>query len=153
MRIGGEETIELDVRIIAATNRNLTEAIAEKVFREDLYFRLSAFKLTIPPLAQRPLDIAPLVQQALTSHSPVGVACQEITTAALRTLQAYSWPGNVRELENVVARAFVLSDGGTIDVNHILLDDVVTCELTFGPNKVATEQSALTSRGTRKSAR
>ena len=138
MRIGGEETIELDVRIIAATNRNLTEAIAEKVFREDLYFRLSAFKLTIPPLAQRPLDIAPLVQQALTSHSPVGVDCQEITTAALRTLQAYSWPGNVRELENVVARAFVLSDGGTIDVNHILLDDVVTCELTFGPNKVAT---------------
>ncbi len=141
MRIGGEETIELDVRIIAATNRNLAAAIAEKVFREDLYFRLSAFKLTIPPLAQRPLDIAPLVQQALVSHSPVGVACQQITMAALRTLQAYSWPGNVRELENVVARAFVLSDGGTIDVPHILLDDVVPYELTFGANRVAIDLS------------
>lgn len=141
MRIGGEETIELDVRIIAATNRNLTVAIAEKAFREDLYFRLSAFKLTIPPLAQRPLDIAPLIQQALRTHQAAGAACQEVTNAALDVLHAYSWPGNVRELENVVARAFVLSDGGIIDVPHILLDDVVPCEMLFGANNPAIDVS------------
>ena len=140
-RIGGEETIELDVRIIAATNRNLTVAIAEKAFREDLYFRLSAFKLTIPPLAQRPLDIAPLIRQALSTHQASGAACQEITHAALEVLHAYSWPGNVRELENVVARAFVLSDGGTIDVPHILLDDVVPCEMISGANNPAIDVS------------
>ena len=132
MRIGGEETIALDVRIIAATNRNLTTAIAERVFREDLYFRLSAFKLTIPPLAQRPLDIAPLVQQAIRAQQLAGVACAGITQAALQVLRDYSWPGNVRELENVIARAFVLSDGGLIDVPHILLDDFAPCELVFG---------------------
>lgn len=131
MRIGGEETIDLDVRIIAATNRNLTEAIAEKLFREDLYFRLSAFKLTIPPLVQRPLDIGPLVQQALQTHGSADAARQEITPAALGLLQSYAWPGNVRELENVVARAVVLSDGGTIDVPHILLDGVASCDSSF----------------------
>ena len=146
MRIGGEETINLDVRIIAATNRNLTEAIAEKLFREDLYFRLSAFKLTIPPLAQRPLDIAPLVQQALQTHRQAGSDCQEITAAALRLLQSYGWPGNVRELENVVARAFVLSDGGLIDVAHILLDDVVTSEINavdYGISAASAESNGV----------
>ena len=113
------------------------------MFREDLYFRLSAFKLTIPPLAQRPLDIAPLVKQAIRAQQLAGVACAGITQAALQVLRAYSWPGNVSELENVIARAFVLSDGGLIDVPHILLDDFAPCELVFGATTPAIDVACV----------
>ncbi len=123
-RIGGEKSMDLDVRVIAATNRNLTELISARLFREDLYFRLSAFKLTIPPLASRRLDIAPLVDLMLSKHSESLGREVGITTSAMDELMRYSWPGNVRELENVISRAIVMSDGDHIDACHILLDDI-----------------------------
>ncbi len=123
-RIGGEKSINLDVRVIAATNRNLTDLISARLFREDLYFRLSAFKLTIPPLASRRLDIAPLVDLMLSKHSESLGREVGITTSAMNELMHYRWPGNVRELENVISRAIVMSDGDHIDACHILLDDI-----------------------------
>ncbi len=123
-RIGGEKSLSLDVRVIAATNRNLTELISARLFREDLYFRLSAFKLTIPPLASRRLDIAPLVDLMLSKHSEALGREVGITTSAMNQLMHYRWPGNVRELENVISRAIVMSDGDHIDACHILLDDI-----------------------------
>jgi two-component system response regulator FlrC len=123
-RIGGEKSLNLDVRVIAATNRNLTELISARLFREDLYFRLSAFKLTIPPLASRRLDIAPLVDLMLSKHRESLGREVGITTSAMNELMHYGWPGNVRELENVISRAIVMSDGDHIDACHILLDDI-----------------------------
>ena len=123
-RIGGEKSLNLDVRVIAATNRNLTDLISARLFREDLYFRLSAFKLTIPPLASRRLDIAPLVDLMLSKHSDSLGREVGITTSAMNELMHYGWPGNVRELENVISRAIVMSDGDHIDACHILLDDI-----------------------------
>ena len=123
-RIGGEKSLNLDVRVIAATNRNLTDLISARLFREDLYFRLSAFKLTIPPLASRRLDIAPLVDLMLSKHSESLGREVGITTSAMNELMHYGWPGNVRELENVISRAIVMSDGDHIDACHILLDDI-----------------------------
>ena len=123
VRIGGQKSIDLDVRVIAATNRNLKNAIAERSFREDLYFRLSAFKLTIPPLRDRPLDILPLVEQFMSQQIMEGQPAR-MTTEAQQLLVTYRWPGNVRELQNVVIRAMVLCNQGPIDSQHLIFDDM-----------------------------
>lgn len=123
VRIGGQKAIDLDIRVIAATNRNLKNAIAQRSFREDLYFRLSAFKLTIPPLRERPLDILPLVEQFITQQATEGQPVR-LTAQAQQLLLSYRWPGNVRELQNVVIRAMVLSNQGPIDSQHLIFDDM-----------------------------
>jgi two-component system response regulator FlrC len=123
MRLGGQKTIDLDIRVIAATNRNLKDAIVERTFREDLYFRLSAFKLTIPPLRERTGDIIPLVEQFIAQQSGQNLA-MTFTSAAERSLVAYPWPGNVRELQNVIIRAMVLAQQGPIDTEHLIFDDI-----------------------------
>ena len=123
VRLGGQESIPLDIRIIAATNRNLKQAIAEHRFREDLYFRLSAFKLSLPPLSERPMDIMPLVEQFASQHNSSGQPII-ISAAAQQRLVEYPWPGNVRELQNVIVRAIVLSNGRSIEVEHLLFDDL-----------------------------
>lgn len=122
-RLGGQKSIDLDIRVIAATNRNLKEAIAQRSFREDLYFRLSAFKLTLPGLRERPGDILPLVEQFIYQESPAGTAVA-ISESAKAALTAHSWPGNVRELQNVITRAMILCDQTTIEAEHLIFDDL-----------------------------
>jgi two-component system response regulator FlrC len=121
-RLGGESVIDLDVRVIAATNKDLKLAIEQREFREDLYFRISTFRLRIQPLKDRPGDIVPLVAQSLARHVKGGVPFT-VTDEAQVLLQNYPWPGNVRELENVVQRAVVLSGGRTISPAHLMFDD------------------------------
>jgi two-component system response regulator FlrC len=121
-RLGGEATIDLDIRVIAATNKDLKLAIEQREFREDLYFRISTFRLRIQPLKDRPGDIMPLVAQSLARHVKGGLPFT-VTPEAQVLLQSYPWPGNVRELENVVQRAVVLSGGRTISPAHLMFDD------------------------------
>jgi two-component system response regulator FlrC len=120
--LGGEATIDLDIRVIAATNKDLKLAIEQREFREDLYFRISTFRLRIQPLKDRPGDIVPLVAQSLARHVKGGLPFT-VTPEAQVLLQSYPWPGNVRELENVVQRAVVLSGGRTISPAHLMFDD------------------------------
>lgn len=110
-RLGGTETIQLDVRVIAATNRNLQEAIQKKNFREDLFYRLNVFPINIPPLRERKQDIAPLVSFFINKYSRKfnKKVAPSIPMATLSLLENYDWPGNVRELENMVERALILS--------------------------------------------
>ena len=130
VRLGGRDTIPLDFRLIAATNKDLKEGIAEKTFREDLYYRISAFKLQIPNLAERKGDILPLANTLATRH---GLDHPEFTESALRELYRYSWPGNVRELDNVIQRAVVFANYGRIDTQHLFFDEpVVREEQEFG---------------------
>ena len=126
-RLGGEGTIDLDVRVIAATNKDLKLAIEQREFREDLYFRISTFRLRIQPLKDRPGDIVPLVAQSLARHVKGGLPFT-VTPEAQMLLQSYPWPGNVRELENVVQRAVVLSGGRTISPAHLMFDDAAMDE-------------------------
>jgi two-component system response regulator FlrC len=122
-RLGGQKPIDLDIRIVAATNRNLKTAIIERSFREDLYFRLSAFKITIPALKQRPLDILPLAEQFITQQGMSGSRIS-LSDDAQKSLIEYHWPGNVRELQNVVMRALVLTQQNVIDSSHLVFDDI-----------------------------
>lgn len=120
VRLGSTRTIELDVRIVAATHRNLPEAIEEGAFREDLFFRLSTFRLTVPPLAERPGDILPLARCLLAEHAPADAP--ELSKQAAAALTTHPWPGNVRELQNVMQRALVMCDGRRIEVNDLVFD-------------------------------
>jgi PAS domain S-box-containing protein len=109
-RLGGGQTIKVDVRIIAATNRDLEKAVAEKSFREDLFYRLNVFPITIPPLRERVEDIPALVWSFIDEFSTAfRKDITSITKDSLKALQAYHWPGNVRELRNIVERAVILS--------------------------------------------
>ncbi len=111
-RIGGTETFHVDVRVIAATNRDLEEAIADQRFRPDLYYRLNVFPLRVPPLRERTDDIPLLVRHFVMKYAAkMGKRIQSIPDAAMLALKAYAWPGNVRELQNVVERAVILTPG------------------------------------------
>jgi two-component system response regulator FlrC len=121
-RLGGNAPVELDVRLVAATNKDLREAITNREFREDLYFRISAFKLSVMPLRDRPGDILPLVSQFLSNYGPDDRQIR-LSERAAEMLQQYSWPGNVRELQNVVQRALVLSNSDMIDEADLMFDE------------------------------
>jgi len=130
--------IDLDVRVIAATNKDLKLAIEQREFREDLYFRISTFRLRIQALKDRPGDIMPLVLQSLARHSKSDLPFT-VTDEAQAMLQNYPWPGNVRELENVVQRAVVLCMGRTISPAHLMFDDAMTDrEVVMSDFEVAT---------------
>jgi nitrogen regulation protein NR(I) len=120
-RLGGKETIAVDVRVLAATNRDLEAAIRDKQFREDLYYRLSVVVITLPPLRQRREDLPDLVHYFLQKHGPeLGNPSPSIHPEALEFLRAQQWPGNVRELENVVRKALLLAQSYTINLDHAL---------------------------------
>jgi len=121
-RVGGTASVQVDVRLVAATNKGLRAAVAARRFREDLYFRLSVFPITVPPLRDRPGDIPVLARffvdrfcRDLKKKSLV------LSPPALEQLQAYRWPGNVRELQNCIERAVILTDGDTILPRHLNL--------------------------------
>jgi len=124
-RLGSNHTVKLDFRLVAATNRDLRAGIAAREFREDLYFRVSAFRLAIPALADRPGDILPLAALFLVKHSN-GAQPPLLSRPAGEALLAYRWPGNVRELENVMQRALVLCTGGLVESEHLVFDDLAT---------------------------
>lgn len=114
-RVGGTRTIPVNVRLLAATNRDLTKMVNAGQFRNDLYYRLRVFPVTIPPLRERPDDIPLLVQYFLSSHSKrMGRHVETIPTETMRTLVKWRWPGNVRELENFIERSVILSHGSVL---------------------------------------
>jgi transcriptional regulator with GAF, ATPase, and Fis domain len=119
-RLGATRTLRADVRVIAATNRDLKAAMARGQFREDLYYRLHVFEIALPPLRDRPEDILPLADAFLEEVGPqVGRPAAGISREAREILFAYAWPGNVRELRNVLERATILCDGGLITAEHL----------------------------------
>ena len=114
-RVGGSKTIELDVRLVTATNRNLEQLVREGRFREDLYFRLDVVRFVMPPLRQRAGDIPALIAHFIRIFSEEnGVPPLEVEPGAMKTLQAYAWPGNIRELRNFCENAVVLHKGGKL---------------------------------------
>jgi DNA-binding NtrC family response regulator len=121
-RVGGVQTLTVDVRVVAATNRDLRLAVAQKEFREDLFFRLSVLPIEIPPLRQRRGDILILADAFLERYArEVGRRFLKLSEAARRALVEHSWPGNVRELQNCLERAVILCDGQEISPEHLRL--------------------------------
>src|SRR5262249_13954742 len=111
-RVGGNKTLRTDVRVIAATNRNLQAEVAEGRFRMDLYYRLNVFPVHMPPLRERVDDIPMLVDYfAVRVAGRMGKRIRQIEKRTLDAMQQYSWPGNIRELQNVIERGVILSDG------------------------------------------
>ena len=120
VKVGGTETIPVDVRVIAATNKNLEDEIKRGAFREDLYFRLAVLSLELPPLRERTEDLPLLAEHFVRKYAgDVGKEVKGITGAALARLAAYPWPGNVRELENVIYEAMVMCEGGWVDATAL----------------------------------
>ena len=115
-RVGDSRTLKVDVRVLAATNRDLAQAVEQGTFRQDLYYRLAVVNLHLPPLRDRPEEIPALADRFLTRHAArLGLAEKKLSVAALALCQQHRWPGNVRELENALERALVLSEGDEIE--------------------------------------
>ena len=121
-RLGGNEYIKIDVRIIAATNRNILDMVGKNEFRQDLYYRLSAFPIKIPPLRERKDDIVPLAESFL-SQTPEGENQLPLSVEVIETLLKYSYPGNVRELRNIIERAIILAYEDVLRPDHIVFED------------------------------
>src|SRR5262249_9358219 len=128
-RVGSNQPIAVDVRVIAATNRDLERAVAEGTFREDLYYRLNVFPIALPTLRERADDIPLLVEYLIERYATKsGKRIRNISRKTLDVFQAYDWPGNIRELQNVIERAVILCEGDTLSID--------AAWLTHGP-KVA----------------
>jgi formate hydrogenlyase transcriptional activator len=118
-RVGGGQTVSVDVRVIAATNKDLGAAAREGTFRSDLFYRLNVFPVTLPPLRERPDDISLLVSCLIDRYArKAGKRIRHIETATLARLESHDWPGNIRELQNVIERAMILCDGDTFSVDE-----------------------------------
>jgi len=130
-RLGSQHAIDVDVRVIVATNKDLKQAMHRHEFREDLYYRISTFTLKLLPLKERPQDIPALAAHFLELYGTPKLPCS-ITEAALQQLMSYSWPGNVRELANIIQRALVVCPDTMIDTQHLIFD-----EQQFNPMSVA----------------
>ena len=119
-RVGGNRTVKVELRVLAATNRNLESLVAEGKFREDLFYRLNVFPITIPPLRDRGADVLTLADHFLArSAAEAGKSIRGLSTPAINLLLAHSWPGNVRELENCIERAVILTDEEFIHAHHL----------------------------------
>lgn len=123
-RVGGKKPVALNIRIVATSNRDMAEAVAKGVFREDLYYRLNVFPLAIPALRQRPLDVVPIARHFINEHGGrFGRPGMLLSPGAERALTLHAWPGNVRELENVMQRALILAPTSVIDASHLNLPE------------------------------
>jgi formate hydrogenlyase transcriptional activator len=121
-RVGGSQPISVDVRVLAATNRDLKAAVAAGTFREDLFYRLNVFPIQVPPLRQRADDIPPLVEYFIDRYAKkAGKKIRKIEKKTMELFQTYKWPGNIRELQNVVERAVILCDDDTFSVDETWL--------------------------------
>jgi transcriptional regulator with GAF, ATPase, and Fis domain len=135
-RLGGSKTIKVNVRIIASTNRDLEEAIRNNTFREDLFYRLNVFPITIPPLRQRKEDIPLLVDYFVAKfNKKIGKKIETVPKETLDMLHAYHWPGNVRELESIIERAVITSEGTSLQVMDRLETSRTTGEQTAQDTK------------------
>jgi transcriptional regulator with GAF, ATPase, and Fis domain len=135
-RVGGNASLHVDARVVAATNRNLKAGVASHQFREDLYFRLSVFPITIPPLRDRPGDIPILAHHFVERFSrDMTKPTLKLSVAALDELRSYPWPGNVRELQNCIERAVILSDADLILPRHL--------NLSFRPGTTGESQGSF----------
>ena len=138
-RVGGVKTLRVDVRLIAATNRDLEAEIKDKRFREDLYYRLNVVPIHLPPLRERPEDVEPLLEHFLTrSNERLGKEVKGFEPEALEALKNYSWPGNIRELENLVERMVLFASGERIGVDE-LPDSFTTDEPDDGDDQDGVE--------------
>ena len=138
-RLGGTETLRMDARLMALTNTDLTRAVASGRFREDLFFRLNVLAIPVPPLRERPADIAPLVAHFLDRLGPIhGKSGAALDPAALRLLESYVWPGNVRELKNAIEHALVFG-------KELLLTPVDFPEVVRATGEAQSSASALKS--------
>lgn len=134
-RVGGNETIKIDVRVVSATNRNLEKMIEDGEFREDLYYRLNVFPINLPPLRERPEDLPMLANHfAVKFARQMGVPPAGVAADAIAMLRAYNWPGNVRELENIIERGMILARGAVLGTPH----------LDFGRRAPAANQAGMT---------
>jgi formate hydrogenlyase transcriptional activator len=116
-RLGSVRTIKVDVRLVAATNRDLAQMIADREFRSDLYYRLNVFPLSLPPLRERTADIPKLVRYFTQKYARrMNRRIESIPSAAMEALTGYAWPGNVRELENLIERAVILTRGASLEI-------------------------------------
>jgi DNA-binding NtrC family response regulator len=137
-RVGGNEVIKVDVRIISATNRNLYEMVQNKEFREDLYYRLNSFPIHIPPLRERRGDIVLLVDHFIKKfNEKLAMNVTGVTKRAMKYLYDYEWPGNIRELENTIERAMILSDGNKIN------EETLPDHIKSGKNSAETSAASL----------
>ncbi|SMF27895.1 Nif-specific regulatory protein [Alteromonadaceae bacterium Bs31] len=134
-RVGGTQTIKVDIRVVAATNRNLEAEVEKGKFREDLYYRLNVMTIGIPPLRERRADIPELAEFLLTKLSERQKRTLSLTNSAVRMLMNYSWPGNVRELENCLERASIMSEDGAVDSDAISMTGL-NYEITSSPAQI-----------------
>jgi DNA-binding NtrC family response regulator len=119
-RVGGTATLRADIRLIAATNRDLLQAVAEGKFREDLFYRLNVFSISLPPLRERDDDVLLLAQHFVREIGHrLGKVGPALAPDALDALRGYRWPGNIRELQNAIERALILSDGSVVSAAHL----------------------------------
>jgi transcriptional regulator with GAF, ATPase, and Fis domain len=133
-RIGGTNPIKVDVRVIAATNRDLVKSIRDGKFREDLYYRLNVFPIALPPLRDREGDVPLLVHVLVARFADrVGVRIDSVGKPTMERLSRYSWPGNVRELENVLERAVILSNGPTLEIDSEVFASAASRSANVGP--------------------
>jgi two-component system response regulator FlrC len=139
-RLGGQATIQLNVRIVAATNKDLKKAIVEREFREDLYYRIATFRMRLLPLCERPGDIIPLAMQCLLQHDNKP---WQLHPQAQAQLMQYPWPGNVRELENVMRRAMVLCTDHVVTPAHLMFDDWLTSSVVIPATAHSTPHEAF----------
>ena len=153
-RIGGQHPIRVDVRVIAATNRNLTEAVADGTFRQDLFYRLNVFPLEMPPLRERQEDIAMLVEYFIDRYArKAGKTIRRVSKRTLDRLKSYPWPGNVRELQNVIERSVIVSDTDEFTVDESWLsarpavDSRVGISSTLASHEKALIEDALRATG------
>lgn len=122
-RLGSTKHIDLDVRVLSASNINMKKAIADGSFRDDLFYRLNVFPMYLPPLRERPRDIAAIADRLIQRHCGGSRVQPMISAPAMKRLIQYLWPGNIRELDNVIQRALVMMSGDTIQEQHVLLDE------------------------------
>ena len=144
-RLGGTVTVKVDVRFVAATHRDLPDMVAKGLFRDDLYYRLNVVPIRLPPLRDRPGDIAQLALQFTKQHAKSNGRRIELSAGAIARLEGAPWPGNVRQLQNIIERLVVLSDGPTIEARDVdrQLDDAPASARTKAPEKSASLEAAV----------
>jgi formate hydrogenlyase transcriptional activator len=141
-RLGGNRTIRVDIRLVAATNRNLKEMVDQGTFRSDLYYRLHVFPLTVPPLRERQRDIPLLIRYFAQKYAKrLNREIEEIPTATIEALTKYDWPGNIRELQHIIERSVILTSGHVLQVT--IPQSTHTCVMQSGSLDEATEREQV----------
>ncbi len=146
-RLGGTTTLAVDVRVIAMSNRDLRQAVAEDILREDIYYRLNVFPLVVPPLRDRPADILPLAEHLLKRYAGGQRPAPGLSIEAGERLQAHRWPGNVRELDNVLQRALILRSGVDIALADLRIEESLD-DLAGDDGQSGLRSSLIASEGT-----